>query len=225
MEFRSIAPQLEFLEWRDAQLSAVSSQIENSFPTLLEDLTNQVEEAGLADLVRSTVRLKRSVQNTIQTWSVIQMEEALERAEAQLDLAIQQMPDDLIMNSDVWENLNKALPALAGVGLIGASVAAIPTVVSFATVSTSIFAFWGTATVSWPLLALGAIGIGVGTLTGSKSLKLAQTRARARLRNRLHQEAARQVFGIGQKPDARCVLNDIQAAVVQAGKNRIRTTT
>ena len=78
------------------------------------------------------------------------------------------------IDGDVWEQLSKAAPAIAGVGLIAASVAAIPTVVSFATVGTSVFAFWGTATISWPLFALGAAGIGIAALTGSQSLRIAE---------------------------------------------------
>jgi hypothetical protein len=30
------------------------------------------------------------------------------------------------------------------------------------------------------------------------------------------------VFGIGEEPGARCILSDIQAAVVKAGQNRIQ---
>jgi hypothetical protein len=223
LEFQAIAPQLEFLAWRDTQLAAASLQVEEAFPDLLEQLALQVEQATIIDLVRSTLSLKKSAGDVIKTWGVTQMEDALRRAEAELDRTIQHMPDDLNLDADAWDHFTKALPALAGVGLVGMSVAAIPTVVSFATVSTSIFAFWGTATISWPLFAVGAVGIGLASLTGSQSLKLAQTKARERLRNRLDCEAARQVFGIGQKPDARCILNDIQAAIIQAGQNRIMT--
>jgi hypothetical protein len=172
--------------------------------------------------VRSTLALKSSTEAIIQRWGAEQLDAASSRAEAELEDALLQLPGGLNLDSDIWEQGSKALPVIAGVGLIAASVAAIPTVISFATVSTSFLAFWGTATISWPLFALGAAGIGFATLAGSQSLKSAETRARRKLCSRVHKEAGRQVFGIGEKPGARCILSDIQAAVVKAGQNRIQ---
>ena len=222
MNFQAIAAQLEFLAWRDAQLAAISSQLEEALPALLDELAEQVESASIVNLVRSTIALKSSAEAIIQRWGADQLVKALGRAEAELDQTLLQLPGKVNLDSDVWEQVTKALPAIAGVGLIGASLAAIPTVISFATVSTSVLAFWGTSAISWPLFALGAAGIGVATLTGSQSLKFAKDKARRKLCLRLHREAGRQVFGIGEKPGARCMLSDIQAAIVQAGRNRIQ---
>jgi len=196
-------------------------QLEEALPTLLDDLTEQVETASIVNLVRSTIALKSSAEATMQRWGAEQLATALSRAETELDQAFLQLPGKVNLDNDVWEQVTKALPAIAGVGLIGASLAAIPTVISFATVSTSFLAFWGTSAISWPLFALGAAGIGVATLTGSQSLIFAKAKARGRLCNRLHREAGRQVFGIGEKAGARCMLSDIQAVIVQAGRNRI----
>ena len=222
MNYQAIAAQLEFLAWRDAQLAAISSQLEEALPALLDELAEQVESASIVNLVRSTIALKSSAEATIQRWGADQLVKALGRAEADLDQTLLQLPGKVNLDNDVWEQVTKALPAIAGVGLIGASLAAIPTVISFATVSTSVLAFWGTSAISWPLFALGAAGIGVATLTGSQSLKFAKDKARQKLCLRLHREAGRQVFGIGEKPGARCMLSDIQAAIVQAGRNRIQ---
>ena len=222
MDFQAIAAQLEFLAWRDTQLAAISSQLEEAFSALLDELAEQVESASVVNLVRSTIALKSSAEAIIQRWGADQLVKALGRAEADLDQTLLQLPGKVNLETDVWEQVTKALPAIAGVGLIGASLAAIPTVISFATVSTSVLAFWGTSAISWPLFALGAAGIGVATLTGSQSLKFAKDKARQKLCLRLHREAGRQVFGIGEKPGARCMLSDIQAAIVQAGRNRIQ---
>ena len=222
MDFQAIATQLEFLAWRDTQLVAISSQLEEALPALLDDLAEQVESASVVNLVRSTIALKSSAEAIIQRWGADQLVKALGRAQADLDQTLLQLPGKVNLDNDVWEQVMKALPAIAGVGLIGASLAAIPTVISFATVSTSVLAFWGTAAISWPLFALGAAGIGVATLTGSQSLKFAKDKARQKLCLRLHREAGRQVFGIGEKPGARCMLSDIQAAIVQAGRNRFQ---
>lgn len=221
MKFEAVTAQLDFLAWRDEQLSAISSQLETAFPVLLAELTAQIESAGRWNLVTTTVRLRAAATAAIERWTKTQFEAALSRAKSELDLAILQMPGGLDLDSGVWEQVSKALPALAGVGLIGASLAAIPTVVSFATVTTSFLAIWGTASISWPLFAVGTVGVSVLALTGSKSVKFAEDKARRSLCNRVHQEAARQVFGIGQKLGTRSILSDIQAAVIQAGQNRI----
>lgn len=220
MSFPAIAAQLEFLAWRDAQLAAISVQLEEGFPDLLDRLSKEVESASIVNLVRSSIALKSSTEKIMQTWGADQLEIALSRAEAELDQAILQLPGKVDLDSDVWEQVAKALPAIAGVGLIGASLAAIPTVLSFATVGTSVLAFWGVSAISWPLFAAGAAGIGVATLTGSQTLKFAENAARRKLCSRLHREAGRQVFGVGDKVGARCMLSDIQAAIVTAGQNR-----
>lgn len=222
LSFPAIAAQLEFLAWRDAQLEAISLQLEDAFHDLLDDLLKQVESASIVNLVRSSIALRSSTEAIIQRWGADQLATALSRAEAELDQAILQLPGKVDLDSDVWEQVAKALPAIAGVGLIGASLAAIPTVISFATVSTSVFAFWGMSAISWPLFAVGAAGIGVATLTGSQTLKFAEKTARGKLCSRLHREASRQVFGIGEKAGARCMLSDIQAAIVKAGQNRFQ---
>lgn len=222
MKFQAIAAQLEFLAWRDAQLAAISLRLEEAFPALLDDLSAQVERASIVDLMRSTLSLKSSTEAIIQRWGAEQLNAASSLAEAELEDALLQLPGGMNLDSDIWEQGSKALPAIAGVGLIAASIAAIPTVISFATVSTSFLAFWGTATISWPLLALGTAGIGIAALAGSQSLKSAEARARRKLCNRVHKEAGRQVFGIGGKLGARCMLSDIQATVVKAGQNHIQ---
>ena len=113
------------------------------------------DKTSIVNLVRSTLALKSSTEAIIQRWGAEQLDAASSRAEAELEDALLQLPGGLNLDSDIWEQGSKALPVIAGVGLIAASVAAIPTVISFATVSTSFLAFWGTATISWPLFALG----------------------------------------------------------------------
>jgi len=225
LKFQAIAVQLEFLAWRDAQLSVISLQLEDAFPALLDELSRKVEEAGILDLAWSTVSVGSSTEALIHKWGADQLVTAMHRAEAELTEALAQIPGGLNLDSDIWQQVSKTLPAVAGVGLIAASIAAIPTVVSFATVGTSFLAFWGTAAISWPLFAVGGLGLGIATLAGSKTLQYADSGARSSLTLRIHTEAGRRVFGTGEAPGARCILSDIQAAVVQAGQNRIKGTT
>lgn len=221
MQFQAIAAQLEFLAWRDTQFSAISGQLEDALPALQKELVAQIESASVLNLMRVSHALKSSAKESIQRWGTAQMEIALRRAEAELDQVLHQLPEGVRLDTGTWEQVTKALPAIAGVGLIAASVLAIPTVVTFATVPASWLAFGAAASISWPLFAVGAAGIGVATLAGSQSLKFAQEKARAKLSVRLHREAEQQIFGIGGKSGARSMLSDIQAAVVQAGQNKI----
>lgn len=217
----SLQAQLEFLAWRDSQMLAISTQLEDALPDLLSDLREYVDNAGIGTLAWSSASLKKTANGALAQWSKQQTSIALERAEAELEDAITHLPPDIRLNADIWEQLSEAAPALGGVGLIALSLAAIPTVVSFATVSTSIFAFWGSAAVSWPLFAVGAVGISAATLLGSQSLTWAQQKARNNLWLRLEAEAGKQILGLSQHPTDRCLLNDIQAAVLRAGLNKI----
>lgn len=221
MNFTAIDAQLEFLAWRDEQLIAISSQLEDNFPALIETLKGEVEQASTWELARATLALSSNAEKLITKWAADQLAIALSRAEAGLDQTILQLPDRLNIDGDTWDQVTNALPAFAGVGLIAASVAAIPTVISFATVGTGFLAIWSTAAISWPLFALGAAVVGVASYSGSETLKYAYDSARDRLCERVSAEAERQVFGLGQSPEERCILNDIQAAVIQAGQHRI----
>jgi hypothetical protein len=172
--------------------------------------------------VRSTINLKSSIEKTIRMWGTKQMEAALSRAQTELESTVLQLPDELRLDGDTWEQVLKALPAFAGVGFLGASIAAVPTVLSLATVGTSVFIFWAAAPIISPLFVIGVMGVFLTALLGSRSLKFAHDRARTKLILRLRREAERQVFGIGQKSGTRCMLSDIQAAVVRAGQNQIQ---
>ncbi len=199
-----------------------------------QQLTSQIEKASVFNLVRASLALKSSAKEPIERWGAAPMEIALRRAEAELDQTLQQLPGDIHLDVRTRDQVTKALPAIAGVSLIGASVAAIPAVLTFTTAVpasrglqilriTSIVPFVSVAAV--PVLAFGAVGIGVAALAGSQSLEFAREKARAKLRDRLHSEAERQIFGIGQKPSVRCILSDIQAAVAKAGQNKIEGMT
>lgn len=221
MTLTAIDAQLEFLAWRDDQLIEISDQLEENFPVLLMALKDVVDQSSTWELAQATFALTSNAEELITQWAAEQLSEALSRAETELEQTILQLPDRMSIDGDTWDQVTNALPAFAGVGLIAASVAAIPTVISFATVGTGFLAVWSTAAISWPLFALGAAVIGVASYSGSETLKYAYDSARDRLYDRVSKEAERQVFGLGQSPGARCILNDIQAAVVQAGQHRI----
>lgn len=218
---QSLFAKLDFLAWRDTQMLAISSQLEDALPELIADLSNQVDAADALTLFKTAAPFKNKVSQRLRDWKDAQAQIALLRAETALDCTVAAMSDEVGVLSEVWETVAKTIPAAAGVGLIAASMAAIPTVVSFATVTTSTFAIFSTATVSWPLFAVGTLIIGSTAALGSTALVKAQDKARARLKTQIISRIEREVLGIGLKPGARCLLNDIQAAVVLAGQNRI----
>jgi hypothetical protein len=217
----SLFAKMDFLAWRDAQMAAISTQLEDALPALIQELSEQVDAADIFTLVKAAAPFKAKADRKLQDWKEAQAHIALARAETALDSTLAAMSDEISMTSDVWDTLAKTIPAAAGFGLIAVSVAAIPTVVSFATITTSTFAIFSTATISWPLFAVGTLVIGTAAALGSTSLLKAQEKARERLKLRVIREAERSILGIGQKPGARCLLNDIQAAVLLAGQNRI----
>ncbi|MEI4486489.1 hypothetical protein V8J36_09820 [Frigidibacter sp. MR17.14] len=221
MQFSSLAARMEFLAWRDGQFAAISDQLSDAFPGLLARLSDIADAAPTLDLVTPGAALKRSVAEALTAWGAEQLGIANTRASTTLEQYMNELPGDLALDPTVWSQVASAAPAVAGLSLIAASIAAIPTVVSFATVSTSVLAFWATATISWPLFAAGAVVIGVASLLGAGVLDRSQTWARDRLRAALHSEAERQVFGLHGPIGARCVLSDIQAAILAAGEKRM----
>jgi hypothetical protein len=157
----AIDAQLEFLAWRDDQLIEISDQLEENFPVLLMALKDVVDQSSTWELAQATFALTSNAEELITQWAAEQLSEALSRAETELEQTILQLPDRMSIDGDTWDQVTNALPAFAGVGLIAASVTAIPTVISFATVGTGFLAVWSTAAISWPLFALGAAVIGV----------------------------------------------------------------
>ena len=133
LQFQAIAAQLELLAWRDEQFSVISLQLEDSLPDLHQELTSQIEKASVFNLVRASLALKSSAKEAIERWGAAPMEIALRRAEAELDQTLQQLPGDIHLDVRTRDQVTKALPAIAGVSLIGASVAAIPAVLTFTT--------------------------------------------------------------------------------------------
>jgi len=109
--------------------------------------------------------------------------------------------------------------------MIASSVAALPALVTFATVSSTSFFLVTTSAVSVPLLLMGGSALAVLSLTGSKAVSATAQKSRAHLGQRLKSLALSVVFGIGLEPGARCLLNDIQASVLKAGETAVQGAT
>ena len=215
---QSVFATLDVLAWRDEQMAAISAQLEDAFPGLRASLDRLVDEGSLLSVAAATPRLSPGAGSIIRAWSEEQGRIAVARAAAELENLLSSRPPDLDAGSvgwgavaataDVFRSLGHdvaatALPAVAGVGLLAASLAAIPTVASFATVTTSTFAFFATSTVSWPLVAVGALVIATTTYLCSTALKQATDKTRASLKRRMGETAARRVR---DGPQVRCKM-------------------
>lgn len=221
----AIHTSLEVLIWRDEQMAAISEQLEDAFPALLAELDHLADEGSLMSVAIATVGVYTAAGAAIKAWSEEQSRIAVARAETELEHTLTSLSADFAAGSSAWDSAATAIPAVAGVGILAGSLAAIPTVISFATITTSSFAFFATSTVSWPLFAVGAAALAIASYTGSSALSHAASQARASFKRRLHDAAARAVFGTGLALDARCLHNDLQALVVTAGRNRLQEAT
>lgn len=200
-----IETKLSLLAWRDAQLCAITAQFETAWPALEQAIDRHVAEMPLWKVAKAHVDMRQLAHRLIAPWAEDQGREAAARAQEGLSEILESLP-----RGSLSEHTRTALPALAGVGLIAASVVAVPAVVTYATVTT-------------PLLLAGGTVIAALSLTGSSALGRAKRRTRDHLAERLKSHARTAVFGDGQAPSAPCLLNNLQALVLKAGQREMET--
>ncbi len=208
------------MTWRDEQLEAISQQIERNFPELTSRIDEQINNAGTLDLAWSQVQLGKKISELCAEWSKEQAEQAVEKTESALaDLWIKLEPEFSI-DPGLRDRFLSAAPALASVGLAATSIFAVPSVVTYATISTVILGFsFGTPYISLPLLGLGAGALGVSAFVSRSLYDRAINSWRAALRRRAHKRAEEAVFGLGAPASQRTILDDIQALAIQATAN------
>ncbi|MFZ1662877.1 MAG: hypothetical protein WAT77_13040 [Paracoccaceae bacterium] len=214
----AIEAQIQLIDWRNTQLAQITDQLEGAFPELQKAIDDYVAALPLWKVAGTHASPRKTVVGLVEPWAKAQSTEAAERAKAQLDEILANVPS----NSEAARLAASFLPALAGVGMIASSVAALPALVTFATVSSTSFFLVTTSAVSVPLLLMGGSALAVLSLTGSKAVSAAAQKSRAHLAQRLQSLALSIVFGIGLDPGARCLLNDIQASVLKAGETAVR---
>ncbi|GGE28351.1 hypothetical protein SAMN05421774_11811 [Gemmobacter megaterium] len=212
-----IETQLDLLEWRDVQLEAITQQLEDAFPSLINSIEEHVERLSIGKVAWFHANPNSLATEVIAPWADNQARIALARAEESLSDIVR----DMHANDKASDHLGAALPALAGISAIAASVAALPAVVSFATLTSTSFFFITTSWISLPLLLTGGAVLTGLSLAGMKTLGHAGSKTRAHLVRRVAAIAQTAVFGYGLPPDARCLINVLQAAVLKAGENKL----
>lgn len=211
--FAIIQGRLRLTEWRNSQTEQITSQFEAAWPELDAAIEQHVAALSLIGVARGHVDVSGAIQKLLGPWVEEQAKVAAGRAQDDLADIIALLPAEG-MASHAWT----VLPAVGGAGMIAASVLAVPAVVSFATTVTM---FGLTVTTSTPLLLAGGTVLAAMSLTGSKVVGKAAQRGRDHLAERMKRQARSAVFGDGRKPSDRCVVSDIQAAVLKAGQTAL----
>lgn len=217
-DLASIETQIALLDWRDTQLSSITAQFESAWPALEVAIERHVAEMPLWKVAQAHVDPRPLARTLITPWAEDQNRVAANRAEDGLAEIIAAAPRDGIAS-----HAATALPALAGMGLIAASVVALPAVVSYATITSVSFLVVTSTALSTPLLLAGGAVIAGLSLTGTSVIGNAASRSRSHLADRLKGHARTVVFGDGIAAAARCLLNDTQAAVLLAGKTSLES--
>lgn len=212
----AIETQLSLLAWRDTQLSTITSQFENAWPVLERAIDGHVAAMPMWKVAQAHVDITSLAHNLIAPWAEQQGQVAAARAEEGLAEILAALPP-----GSLAEHGMTALPALAGAGLIAASVMAVPAVVTYATVTSVSMVVFTTSTISAPLLLAGGAALATLSLTGSSAIGYAKRRTRSHLVERLKRHARATIFGDGQERGARCLLSDTQALVLKAGQTKL----
>jgi hypothetical protein len=208
---------LRLIDWRNGQLESITNQLEEAFPTLAETIASNVAKLSTFEVGKAHINPKKLAESLIAPWAEEQSSLAFTRAEASLSDLISKLPQD----KNIEAHLKSALPAIAGVGLLAASVFGLPAVVSFATVTTTSFMVFSTSAVSVPLLLAGGTVLAGMSFAGVKAVDQAKDKMRSNLIDRISSIALSAVFGYGLSSDTRCLLNDLQAAVLKAGETEL----
>lgn len=216
-DLQKIETELTVLDWRDSQREAITEQLEKAFPSLITAMEAKVKEMSLLKVGQAQVYPKPLAESLVMPWAEEQSRIALQRAEESLSEIVENLDSDL----ELGEHLKAALPALAGVGAMAASALALPAVVSFAGTTVTTFFVIPATVVSVPLLLAGGVALTGLSVTGVKTFDYAKDKTRAHLVRRLLTMAQTVVFGYGRSPDARCVVNDLQALVLKAAQNKL----
>lgn len=214
---------IEFLNWKDAQLETIFTQIETAYPNLLLRIDAIIETAHPVRLLATLGTLEKAIDKTTRDWADEQARLALAHTEGALADLKAQLTPDVALDPDLLARLAAALPAIAGAGLATASVAAIPTITSFATITTSTFAIFAISTVSWPLFAVGAVGVVATAYVGRSLIGRSIASWRRSLRDRAHSLTAIKVFGLGAKPGQTSILEVIQGFAIKTAANNLGT--
>lgn len=212
-QFAIIQGRLRLIKWRNDQTEKITRQFEAAWPELEATIDQYVAGLSVLAVTRAHANVQSVTQTLLAPWVETQATIAAVRAEGDLAHLLTLLPNDGIAS-----HAGTVIPAIGGAGMIAASLLALPSVVSFATVTTVFGLFSAT---SAPLLLVGGALLTALSLTGSSVIGNAAERGRRSLAERIKRQARSAIFGDGRKPSERCVVSDTQAAVLKAAQTRL----
>ncbi|WP_428927500.1 hypothetical protein [Marinibacterium sp. SX1] len=211
--------ELEVIRWKQARFERVTEYVEDALPDLMADIENAITSMSSFAASKAQISPESLWKELFGPWA----QKVAHRVEADLEGEIDALAASLSEKGTSQAALRAALPALARVSVLGASLAAIPSVISFATVTTTSFFLLSSPTLSLPLFAVGGAGLAVATLTGSKVVDRLSNRNRAYLTTRLQSRARTAALGYGLASGARCLVTDLQAFTLRSLETKIET--
>lgn len=214
------AVELEMIQWKQARFERITEQLENALPDLMAEIERTVASISSIAASKAQVSPDRLWKELFEPWA----QRTASRVETEMDNEIGALVSALSEKGTRQDALRVALPALAGAGVLAASLAAIPTVISLATVTTTSFFIFTTTAISWPVLAVGGAGIALATLTGSRVVDRLSERNRRHLIARLQGRARIAALGHGLAPGERCLVTDLQAITLRRLEAELRAT-
>lgn len=211
--------ELKMIRWKQARFEEITIVIEDALPELMANI-----EATVASM--PTIRASKAQVFSDGLWKELFEPWAKQTAslvEAQMEEEIGELVTSTSEKGSLGEALRVARPALAGAGVLAASLAAIPAVISLATVSTTSFLVFTTASISWPIVAVGGAGLAVATFTGGSGVKWLVNKNRSHLVNRLQGRALTAALGYGLASGKRSLVADLQAATLRRLEAKLET--
>ncbi|WPY95284.1 hypothetical protein T8T21_03925 [Limimaricola variabilis] len=211
--------ELELIRWRQARFDRITECVEDALPELMTKIESTVASMTSIAVGRAQISPETLWKTLFEPWA----RQVASRVEAEMEEEIGVLAASLSEKGTSRDVLRVALPALAGAGVLAASLAAIPSVISIATVTTTSFFFITTTTISWPVLAVGGAGIAVASFTGSRIIDRLSDRNRAHLVTRLQLRARIAALGCGLASSERSLVTDLQAATLRSLEAKLET--
>ncbi len=205
------ADELEMIRWKQARFEEITQVVEEALPELMTDIEETVASMSTYTASKSQVFPDGLWKNLFEPWA----KRTASLVEARMEKEIGELTASFSEKGTLGEALRVARPAIAGAGVLAASLAAIPSVVSLGTITTTSFFVLSTTTISWPIIAVGGAGLAVTSFAGSKGVKWLADKNRVRLVNRLQGRALTATLGHGLTPGDRSFVTDLQAATLR----------
>lgn len=204
--------ELKMIRWKQARFEEITSVVEDALPELLTNIEKTVASM-------TSIRASKAQLFSDGLWKELFEPWALQTAslvEAQMEEQIQELVASASEKGTLGQALRVARPGLAGAGVLAASLAAIPAVISLATVSTTTFLVFTTTSISWPILAVGGGGLAVTAVAGGSGVKWLGDKNRLHLVKRLQQRALTAALGYGLSLSERSLVTDLQVATLRS---------